>query len=322
MREFVIGRRQAGQRLDKYLFKILDQAPQSFVYKMLRKKNIELNGRKASGGERLQESDVVRIWLSEETYIKFSGRKEAELQCCARTDAEIEVIYEDADILIVNKPAGVLSQKAKDGDSSMNERITTYLLQSGQLTARELADFRPSVCNRLDRNTSGLLLAGKTVRGLQDISGLLKTRGLKKYYRCIASGNLTDTMHLKGYLIKDGRHNVSRVTQTPDAAGSLPIETAIWPLEQLRGACYLEVDLLTGRSHQIRAHLASIGHPLIGDVKYADSDGKGLTGADTLPGTDVKRPMLHAYRMEFPDGRIFCAPLPDDFNNTLQAYRG
>ena len=321
MKEFVIGHRQEGQRLDKYLFKILDLAPHSFVYKMLRKKNIDLNGRKAAGSERLAASDVIRIWLSDETFAKFSSqggaRDAASSPAAARQGAvKIEVIYEDADILIVNKPAGVLSQKAAEDDNSMNDRILAYLLESGQLNKADLIDFKPSVCNRLDRNTSGLLLAGKTVSGLQALSDLLRTRDLKKYYRCIAVGNLTKEQHLKGYLTKDARRNRAYITDAPTGPDSRPVETYVRPLEQFHGACYLEVGLLTGRSHQIRAHLSSIGHPLLGDVKYA----QGKVTAQTMTG--VTRPMLHAYRMEFPDGRVFTADLPADFEEALQAYRG
>ena len=203
MKTFIIKENEAGQRFDKYLKKLLKEAPSSFVYKMLRKKNIVLNGKKADGSEKLNARDEVKLFLADETYDKFAG---AEVKESFPTTA-LDIVYEDEDILIINKPAGMLSQKAQPSDISANEYIIGYLLQSRALKETDLRTFRPSVCNRLDRNTSGLLTAGKTLKGLQDLSETLKKRTVKKYYLCLVAGCITAPQHLKGYLVKDERQN-------------------------------------------------------------------------------------------------------------------
>ena len=177
MREFQINSNEAGQRFDKYLKKLLVGAPNSFVYKMLRKKNITLNGKKADGTEKLIGGDVVKLFLSDETFEKFTGKEEvAAAYEHLKGLRALPVVYEDEDVLIVNKPSGMLSQKAKPTDVSANEHIISYLIEKGELTEEMMRTFKPSVSNRLDRNTSGLLVAGKTLKGLQEMSQALKER--------------------------------------------------------------------------------------------------------------------------------------------------
>ncbi len=310
MRELSIGKNEAGQRFDKYLKKLLCQAPGSFLYKMLRKKNIVLNGRKASGAERLLEGDRVRLYLSEETYLKFSlpeadGGKKS-LPPIDLKQLPFTVLYENEDILLIDKPAGMLSQKAGPEDISANEYILSYLAASGAYQNGPNEAFCPSVCNRLDRNTSGILIAGKTLKGLQETARRLKDREIEKYYRCIVAGNLTEACHIKGYLRKDGKENKVCVRKEPETKEDQWIETEYVPLRQLKDATLLEVRLITGRTHQIRAHLASIGHPVLGDTKYgARTQGK----RHTL--------FLHAYRVCLPDGTKVTAPLPGEFVKLL-----
>ena len=220
MKTFIIKENEAGQRFDKYLKKLLKEAPSSFVYKMLRKKNIVLNGKKADGSEKLNARDEVKLFLADETYDKFAG---AEVKESFPTTA-LDIVYEDEDILIINKPAGMLSQKAQPSDISANEYIIGYLLQSRALKETDLRTFRPSVCNRLDRNTSGLLTAGKTLKGLQDLSETLKKRTVKKYYLCLVAGCIRAPQHLKGYLMKDERQNRVFISKEK-TADALCIET-------------------------------------------------------------------------------------------------
>ncbi len=344
MRSFQITDREAGGRLDKYLFRVLEEAPAGFVYKMLRKKNIVLNERKASGAEILAKGDEVRLYLSEETFLKFApsfaarntdaqdsaGLRDDGAACPSNASGEtaLEIVYEDEDILVINKPAGLLSQKAKPEDDSANDRVIAYLLESGQMTEEDLRTFRPSICNRLDRNTSGLLIAGKTLRGLQETAELLRGRALKKYYHALVAGRVSDSQTLSGYLIKDEKTNRVRIVnpderetaESPEAyepefggssgkeAGAW-IETAYRPLESYGDATLLEVRLITGKTHQIRAHLASIGHPILGDGKYGDETrSRALEEAAGIRGQ-----LLCACRMEFPDGRIFEIPDPESF---------
>ena len=186
MQEIKISGREAGQRLDKFLGKYLREAGSGFLHKMLRKKNITLNGKKADGSERLSEGDCLRLFLAEETIRKFQGENSVR-----RTKTELDFVYEDAQVLFVNKPAGMLSQKAAPEDISLCEHLISYLLQSGQITEEELTRFRPGVCNRLDRNTSGLVAAGKTLTGLQALSELFRSRRLEKYYLALVQGTGT-----------------------------------------------------------------------------------------------------------------------------------
>lgn len=180
MQKITVSANEAGQRLDKLLGKYLSNAPMSFVYKMLRKKNIKLNGKKAQGNEKLTKGDQVEVFLSDDTWQKFAGAPGAEKQLPAdlaramESSIRLSVIYEDPDILILNKPSGMLSQKAAPSDLSLNEYMIAYLLKKGDLKLAELATFRPSVCNRLDRNTSGLVTAGKSLAGLQQLSEILR----------------------------------------------------------------------------------------------------------------------------------------------------
>lgn len=311
MKELTISKNEAGQRLDKYLHKRLPNVGSSFLHKMLRKKNIILNGKKADGSEKLAVADTVQIYFSDETYEKFAGTAEAKNTIDVPADA-LDIIYEDEDILLINKPAGMLSQKAKPEDISANEYLTAYLLASGQLKESELATFRPAVCNRLDRNTSGILTAGKSMKGLQELSAMLKERTVQKYYRCLVAGIIDREAKISGWLYKNEESNQVQIL-THERQGAKYIETAYKPLEVKGNVTLLEVHLITGRSHQIRAHLASIGHPIIGDGKYGDEK----TNARYRKQYGIKSQMLHAYRMEFADGRQFVAELPPEFDRVL-----
>jgi len=317
MKEIIISENEAGQRLDKLLAKYLNEAPKSFFYKMLRKKNIVLNGKKATGNEKLNVGDSVKLFLADETIEKFSS---IQIQ---KVKTNLDIIYEDEHILLINKPVGMLSQKADKKDASLVEYLITYLLDSGSLTKEELRTFHPSVCNRLDRNTSGMVAAGKSLAGLQELSALFKDRSLKKYYRCLVNGKITETQYLKGYLYKDEKHNKVVISKT-ELKDSLPIETEYRPVEVFQDTTLLEVHLITGRTHQIRAHLASQGHPIIGDYKY---------GNKTLNDTYKKEfklesQLLHAYRLEFPNlegalkavsEKVFIAEVPALFKKIVTA---
>lgn len=311
MKEIIIKENEAGQRLDKFLGKLLKEAPMSFLYKMMRKKNIVLNGKKASGAEKLVLGDSIKLFLSDETYDKFKGSIEAS-DYEHLPKKELMVVYESEDLLMINKPAGMLSQKAQKGDVSANEYILQYLLEQGTVTKESLATFKPSICNRLDRNTSGILIAGKTLKGSQKMSTALKERTVQKYYRCIVKDNLTDSKKITGYLEKDEKSN--QVTVTKEAKkDAKPIATEYRPIEQYHGYTLLEVHLITGRSHQIRAHLASIGHPIIGDTKYGDKN----VNQTFLKSAGISHQLLHAYRLELEDKTTVIAEVPKEFEKAV-----
>lgn len=316
MKELNIRSNEAGQRLDKFLGKYLNLAPKSFLYKMMRKKNITLNGKKASGQEKLSEGDIVRLFLSDETVGKFSAKQESALPERA-SRIKLDIIYEDRHTIFINKPAGILSQKSSKDDVSMVEYLTDYLLNTGQITEKELRTFHPSVCNRLDRNTSGILAAGKTLAALQDLSAMFKERTLGKYYLCLVSGRVETAERISGYLTKDSRTN--KVRLHPEAeAGASRIETEYRPLSTNGIATLLEVHLITGKTHQIRAHMASRGHPLIGDYKY----GSRRINEAYKKKYNLSSQFLHAYRLCFPkctgaladlSERELTSPMPDLF---------
>ena len=320
MQEIVVTANEAGQRFDKLLAKYLNEAPKSFIYKMLRKKNIVLNGKKATGNEKLSVGDSVKFFLADETIAKFSKTE------IVKTKAKLDIIYEDEHVMMINKPVGMLSQKADAKDESLVEHIISYMLESGQLTEEDLRKFKPSICNRLDRNTSGLLVAGKSLIGLQKMGELFKDRLLKKYYRCLVEGRVSDKIYIKGYLTKDERTNRVCILEE-ETKGSLPIETEYEPIWSDSTCTLLEVHLITGRTHQIRAHLASEGHSIIGDYKYGNRKINDVYKAKY----GLQSQLLHAYRMELPElsgdlaaisKKQFVAPLPKLFAHILQSEQG
>lgn len=331
MREVIISEREEGQRLDRYLEKYMPDAPKSFFYKMMRKKNIVLNGKKVSGSERIQTGDQIKLFLADETIEGFRLGKKAQeidlgaqhlspakrLEKGARQMPPLQIVYEDAQFLVVNKPVGVLSQKADRNDRSIVEQITDYL-------ADNAADdtFRPGICNRLDRNTSGLIVAGKTVRALQDMNKRFKERTICKYYLCVVHGSVSKKQYLKGYLEKDSRTNKVTVRQQP-GPNSVSIATEYLPLQQgmYQGESFtlLQVHLITGKSHQIRAHLASIGHPLVGDVKYSTKRASAFDREQL----HQRVQLLHAWQLIFTaHGKeyVWKAELPDNFAQVLRRF--
>lgn len=346
MQQFIIEKNEAGQRLDKFLHKYLKEASFGFLYKMLRKKNITLNEKKADGKELLKEGDCVRFFFSEKTFDKFRGSADGQLKAESsvkpgsisgmkeekqlpsalavypRAFSQLKgigIIYEDEDILLVNKPAGVLSQRADAREPSLNEWLIGYLLDTGSLSKKQLETFKPSVCNRLDRNTSGLVICGKSLPGSKKMSELLRDRTLHKFYRTFVKGRVEESAHVKGFLLKDNALNkvTFREEIKPEEKGYEAVETRYTPLAYYGKMTYLEVELITGKPHQIRAHLAHQGHPILGDTKYGDRSFNSH-----LSGFTPKWQLLHAYRLEFPllappfeilSKRVFIAPEPEYF---------
>lgn len=317
MRELMF-QEDAGQRLDKYLQKYLKLAPKSFLYRMLRKKNIVLNGKKADGSEKLKQGDVIRLYLSDETLEKF---REEDRSYPVWPD--LEIVYEDRQVLMVNKPAGMLSQKAAPEDVSLNEYLVGYLLAGGQVTRESLAGFTPGVCNRLDRNTSGLVIGAKTLGAAQEMGRLLKERQAGKYYLALVKGTIRRGERIRGWLVKDRKKNQVTVSREP-AEGGAPIETAYEPLASNGAMTLLKVELVTGKTHQIRSHLAGTGHPLAGDGKYGDATFNRYFRERYR----LNSQFLHSWKIEFPamdapfdalSRRTVTAEPPELFRKILQA---
>ena len=338
MKEIHVTKNEEGYKLKKLCSNFLKTAPDSFIYKMLRKKNIKLNGKKAAGNEVLKVGDVVTFYLSDATLQSFQdesfqlvshvvgvgiggpteggpvtggpivGVKLGEENQGRRTnDTKLDVVYEDEDIIIVNKPSGILSQKSKPDDISINEMILDYLLANGAINETSLMTFKPSVCNRLDRNTEGLILAGKTPVGSKYLSQIIKDRSLKKYYMTEVVGKADLKGIYRAALTKDEKNN--QVTVKEITAGYMSdnkktnyktsiIETGFEILEYNKelDVTKLRVELITGKSHQIRAHLAYLGYPIIGDTKY----GNKKVNEHFRKEYGVKSQKLTAYEVIFP----------------------
>lgn len=329
MRQIVIGQAEQGQRLDKYLSRYMPEAPKSFFYKMLRKKNITCNRKKCDGSEKLCAGDCIELFLAEETIEKFRGSQKKTADKLASATGKINIIYEDDDILLIDKQAGELSQKASPQDVSIVEKVIEYAISTGKIREEQLSVCKPSVCNRLDRNTSGLIAAGLSIRGLQFLSEQFRKRELHKYYMTLVKGAIYEKQQLKGFLYKNEKDNKVEIHTTLEEFSkerqkeALAIETVYEPVAVTEEATLLKVLLVTGRSHQIRAHLASISHPIIGDSKYGDAK----VNESYRKAAGTKRQLLHAYEMVFPkctgefsymSDKSFKAKLPGDIKKAMK----
>ncbi len=328
MKEYVINSADEGQTLLKYLEKVLPGAKGGVVFKALRKKNIVLNGGKATGKEVLKERDSVKVFFSDEVIESFKPKFGKDAAKVSVKKEELKrfkknIVFEDTNILIVNKDADLLSQSDGSGSISLNDMLLSYLENEVKHYA-----VKPSVCNRLDRNTSGLVLCGKTQKGLKALSEVIKDRSLKKYYYAIVLGELKGKLELKGYLHKDKEKNMAEITEDKRYEDSDPVETIAEKEGKIRVKNYdltlLKVQLVTGKPHQIRAHLLHAGYPVLGDMKYFTEDSRACSEL-----LNIKRQMLHAFRVEFPkmdkefssiSGKSFEAELKDDMKSLLK-YR-
>ena len=313
MKEFIITSGESGRRLDKYIMHVLPGAQVSFIYKMLRKKNIVLNGKKASGNEQLCEGDIIRFYLADETFEHFSGCEEIPVDLSSMMPP---VIYEDDDVLMVDKPEGMLSQRAKADDISLNEICLSYVRTLDSFDNNDT--YTPSICNRLDRNTSGIVTFAKTYRAARVLSEAFRDHTLGKYYKCILAGKVEPT-DLEGYLVKDGKTNTVKIVSEKNAGDF--IKTRITPVRTNGEISLVDINLVTGKTHQIRAHLASIDHPIIGDPKYGDK----VINDKYRKEYGIRSQMLVCFRMVFPDdlelkqiaGKTFEIPLPAEFEKVL-----
>ena len=315
MNTFTIQADNANQRLDKFLLKYFNKATKGLIYKLLRNKRIKLNGARAEGNEILQEGDALTFYIAPETMAELMEARTIRTDCAA-----LSVIYEDAQVLLADKPSGLLTQPDAPGADCVSERLLAYLAKKGEFVTAAGGTFTPAPVNRLDRNTSGLVLCAKTLAAAQVLSAALRERdgGLEKYYLAVVVGRVDKAMTLSGVHQRDARTNVASiknvdVTEVSGEDGKDAV-TEIVPVSHGDGFSVLCVKLLTGRTHQIRAHLQSIGHPIVGDPKYGD--------AKANRAFDVKGQLLCAYKLQvgvlgeplaYLEGQVFRAPLPVGF---------
>lgn len=278
MRELIVGKNEEGQRFNKYLLKYFNAGTSSFVYKMLRKKNIVLNDKKAKGDEILKYGDSVKLYLADETIGKFHSEAVVKVSVQDKFLNQIKILYQDNDIIALHKPAGMLSQKAKPEDYSINEYVIDRCIRDGLLSPEDMRTFKPSVANRLDRNTSGIILAGISLKGSQYLGRALKGRSLDKYYYTIVKGVMKNDIRCQGYLHKDYPENKSTVIgkaaylrlNDDEKTEYSGIDTEFIPLASNDAYTLLKVKIYTGKSHQIRAHLKAMGYSVLGDKKYGE----------------------------------------------------
>ena len=304
MIEIIVGKNESGQRLDRVLEKIFVNANTGFIFKMLRKKNITLNDKKADGKERLESGASIKLWFSDESFEKLSGKKAGDIKDLEKNPKvdkkstetfKSYIVYEDENTVIINKPAGLLSQKAYENDISVNDLLLDYL----EFDSKALNTFKPSICNRLDRNTSGLMVCGKTLEGLRVNNELIKTKAVSKYYLAVVKGRVGKSGSINAWLYKDEKTNKVTVKEK-SFEGAEFIQTEYEVLDYSKDATLLLVKLITGKTHQIRAHLSSISHPIIGDFKYGDKSVNEKFKREY----GIKSQLLHSFRLVYPNSDI------------------
>ncbi len=266
MREIRVGKNDSNQRLDRFLKKYMDEAGTGFIYKMLRKKNIKVNESKASPEMMIFEGDTIQLYISDETIDKFIGTKEVR-----KSKLAPRIIYEDENLVLVNKPAGILSHGAgEEFEENIVDSLVTYLIQKGDYIPRIEKTFSPSICNRLDRNTSGVIIGAKNSEALRLVNKAIKEGSVRKYYKTIVKGTIKEDFEHKGFLIKDEDRNLVDISDK-QGERSKDVYTKFRVIMSKGGYSLLEVELITGRTHQIRSTLQTMGYPVIGDRKYGNS---------------------------------------------------
>ncbi len=320
MKEVNITGKEENQRLDKFLLKYFNNAPKSFVYKMLRKKRIKFNGKKAEGNEIIKNGDKLQMYIAPETMDSLMSEKEI-----VKAERHFGIVYEDDNILVVSKPAGLLSHPESSADkNTLIDQILYYLYEKGEYDMSKESSFTPAICNRLDRNTGGIVIAGKNLAAVQAVNKAIAKRKIKKYYITMVRGEFTQEKELFGYHVKDELTNTVKVLKK-EAPGAKKIFTKVKPIAVKDNFSLLEIDLITGKSHQIRAHLKSMGYPVIGDRKY----GEMRVNTRFKDKYGLNNQFLFAYKiawhenegvMAYLNGKEFTAVLPDYIENIKRDY--
>ena len=287
MKTVIVGANDAGQRLDKFLSKTFRGLPSSLMYKAIRKKDIKRNGKRCQINDRLEEGDILTLYLHDE--VLGEARPVYDFLTASR---QLDIVYEDDHVLLLNKKAGLLVHPDEhEYRDTLITRVQRYLYEKGTYDPEAENSFAPALVNRIDRNTCGIVIAAKSAAALRILNDKLKRREIRKDYLCLIHGLLSEKEAvLEGYLEKNKTQNRVYISSRPKD-GARRIATRYRVLGEKDGLSLLEIELLTGRTHQIRAHFASIGHPLVGDGKYG-------TNAQNK-GTGFHHQALCSYRLTF-----------------------
>lgn len=260
MKKIIVGENDKDQRADRFLSKLLPNANKNFIMKMMRKKNIVNNNKKMNASDILKKGDEITIYFSDETFEKFSKKDNT------YAHINLDIVYEDENILVVDKANGLLSHSASNNrEKNLIDGVVAYLIESGQYNPRNENSFVPALCNRLDRNTAGLVIVGKNALALKTINEKIRQRDFKKIYNAIVLGKFTYNGLLEDRMVKDDKKNRTNIVKSKDG---ILMQSEVKPIITGERYSLVEIDLITGRTHQIRAQLANLKHPIIGDPKY------------------------------------------------------
>ena len=286
MKSLSVTKNDSGQRLDKFLIKYLSSMPKSLIYKALRKKRIKVNGKRAKEDLLLSEGDFLELYINDE----FFEQKDDEHEFTSLASCDLDIVYEDENIIVVNKPQGlsVHADESKTPDTLIN-RIKKYLFDKGEYNPDADLTFSPTLAHRIDKNTQGLVIAAKNSESLRVLNEKIKYKEIKKFYLCIINGHIyKEESTLKAFHLKDEKTKMAIVSDVKKQ-GYKEMITKYKVKKHYKDHDLLEVELVTGRTHQIRAHFAHIGHPLLGDGKYGKLD----------KSSPLRRQALIAYRLLF-----------------------